>query len=85
MTKKSKPTRDAVEILRRRFYAGRPNRLKKLEEARANEEIALAQRQVSLNLSLPSSSVPLHRSSAALKTPITKAIRWQCCEGSAAR
>jgi len=50
-----------VEILDRRFYAGRPSRLKKLEEARANEEIALAQRQVSLNLGLPSSSVPLHR------------------------
>ncbi|MGI8746185.1 MAG: transcriptional regulator [Bryobacteraceae bacterium] len=29
-----------MEILHRRFYAGRPGRLKKLEEARANEEIA---------------------------------------------
>lgn len=35
-----KPASDAVEILHRRFYAGRPGRLKKLEEARANEEIA---------------------------------------------
>jgi hypothetical protein len=40
MAKRSKPTSDAVEILHRRFYAGRPSRLKKLEEARSNEEIA---------------------------------------------
>jgi ribosome-binding protein aMBF1 (putative translation factor) len=40
MAKRSKPTSDAVEILHRRFYAGRPSRLKKLEETRANEEIA---------------------------------------------
>lgn len=31
---------DALEILHRRFYSGRPGRLKRLEEARANEEIA---------------------------------------------
>ena len=35
-----KPTSDAVEILHRRFYKGKPARLKNLEEARANEEIA---------------------------------------------
>ena len=35
-----KPTSDAVEILHRRFYEGKPARLKNLEEARANEEIA---------------------------------------------
>jgi DNA-binding XRE family transcriptional regulator len=35
-----KPTSDAVEILHRRFYEGRPARLKNLAEARANEEIA---------------------------------------------
>jgi DNA-binding XRE family transcriptional regulator len=40
MAKRSKPASDAVEILHRRFYAGRPGRLKKLEEARSNEEIA---------------------------------------------
>jgi ribosome-binding protein aMBF1 (putative translation factor) len=40
MAKRSKSTSDAVEILHRRFYADRPSRLKKLEEARANEEIA---------------------------------------------
>ena len=35
-----KSTSDAMEILHRRFYEGRPARLKNLEEARANEEIA---------------------------------------------
>ena len=35
-----KPTSDAVEILHRRSYEGQPARLKNLEEARANEEIA---------------------------------------------
>src|SRR5215467_10667746 len=38
--KRSKPTTDALEVLRRRFYEGKPGRLKNLEEARANEEIA---------------------------------------------
>ena len=40
MPKRSKPTTDAVEILHRRLYAGKPKRLKSLEEARANQEIA---------------------------------------------
>ena len=40
MAKRTKPAIDAVEILHRRFYAGKPARLKNLEEARANEEIA---------------------------------------------
>lgn len=40
MASRRKPTRDALEILHRRYYAGKPDRLKKLEEARANEEIA---------------------------------------------
>jgi DNA-binding XRE family transcriptional regulator len=39
MMKRSKPTSDGLEILHRRYYQGRPNRLRKLEEARANEEI----------------------------------------------
>jgi DNA-binding XRE family transcriptional regulator len=33
-------TTDAVEILRREFYEGQPERLAALEEARENEEIA---------------------------------------------
>jgi DNA-binding XRE family transcriptional regulator len=40
MTKKRKPTTDAVEILHRRYYEGRPERLAALEEERANDEIA---------------------------------------------
>ena len=35
-----KTTTDALEILHRRFYQGKPARLKALEKVRANEEIA---------------------------------------------
>ena len=40
MAKALKPPSDAVEILHRRIYEGKPTRLKNLERARANEEIA---------------------------------------------
>ena len=40
MARRPKPAIDAVEILHRRFYEGKPTRLRGLEEARANEEIA---------------------------------------------
>jgi DNA-binding XRE family transcriptional regulator len=40
MAKPRTPTTDAVEILHRRYYEGRPERLAALEEARANAEIA---------------------------------------------
>jgi DNA-binding XRE family transcriptional regulator len=40
MAKRTKPVTDAVHILHRRFYEGKPARLKSLEEARANEKIA---------------------------------------------
>jgi ribosome-binding protein aMBF1 (putative translation factor) len=40
MARKRKPTTDAVEILHRRFYAGRPQRIAEVEEARANDDIA---------------------------------------------
>ena len=40
MAKKRKPTKDAVEILHRRLYEGKPKRLADLEEARANDEVA---------------------------------------------
>ena len=33
-------TTDAVEILHRRFYAGRSRRIAELEEARANDDVA---------------------------------------------
>lgn len=38
--KTSKRVSDAVDILYRRTYQGKPARLKDLEEARANEEVA---------------------------------------------
>src|SRR5919204_1541228 len=37
---KRKPTSDAVEILHRRYYHGRPQRLADLEAARANDHVA---------------------------------------------
>lgn len=40
MTKKPKSTTDAVEIIHRRYFANKPEQLRELEEARANEEIA---------------------------------------------
>jgi len=40
MAKMTKSASDAVEVLHRRFYEGKPSRLKNLEEARANEDIA---------------------------------------------
>ena len=40
MATKRKPTTDAVEILHRQFFEGKADRLKYLEEARANDEIA---------------------------------------------
>jgi len=40
MAKEKKPTTDAVNILHRRFYEGKPARLASLEEERANADIA---------------------------------------------
>jgi DNA-binding XRE family transcriptional regulator len=40
MAAKRKPTRDGIEILHRRFYEGRPERIAELEEARATAAIA---------------------------------------------
>ncbi len=40
MARKKKRVTDAVENLHRRYYEGRPERLKALEEARAEDEVA---------------------------------------------
>src|SRR5438445_10860611 len=40
MRKKRKPTTDAIEILHRRYFEGKPEMLAALEEARANDEVA---------------------------------------------
>jgi DNA-binding XRE family transcriptional regulator len=37
---KRKPTSDAAKIIHRRFFAGQPERLAELEEARANDAVA---------------------------------------------
>jgi DNA-binding XRE family transcriptional regulator len=40
MPKAKRPTTDAVEILHRRYYQGKPERLAALEKARANDSVA---------------------------------------------
>ena len=40
MPKKKKTTSDAVEILHRRYYQGKPGRISQLEEARNEDELA---------------------------------------------
>ena len=40
MPNKRNPTSDAVQILRRRYYAGKPDRVAELEEARAEDKLA---------------------------------------------
>ena len=40
MIKKTGTTTDAVEIIQRRYFEGKPEQLKILEEARADDEIA---------------------------------------------
>ncbi len=38
--KKRRPTTDAVEILHRRYYEGKPERLANLEKARVNDQVS---------------------------------------------
>lgn len=40
MTRKRKPATDAIEIMHRRYFEGKPERLQELEEERANAEVA---------------------------------------------
>ena len=40
MARKRKPTTDAVDILHRRYFEGKPQRLAELEEERAYAEVA---------------------------------------------
>ena len=40
MTIKKKSTSDAVEILHRRYYHGKPERMASLQEARAEDEVS---------------------------------------------
>lgn len=41
-----KPTIDALEIIKRRFYDGQPERIAELEEARANDAVARTIREL---------------------------------------
>jgi hypothetical protein len=38
--KRAKSTTDALEIIHRRYYAGRPRRMRGLSEAMANDDVA---------------------------------------------
>ena len=40
MPKKRPPASDAIEIMHRRYYEGKPERIAALEEARADDEVA---------------------------------------------
>jgi ribosome-binding protein aMBF1 (putative translation factor) len=40
MNKKAARTKDGIAILHKRFYAGKPNRLAALDEARAADDVA---------------------------------------------
>jgi ribosome-binding protein aMBF1 (putative translation factor) len=57
MPKRTKSVTDAVEILHRRFYAGKAARLKSLEEARANEDIARKIRELRTTAGLTQSQL----------------------------
>jgi DNA-binding XRE family transcriptional regulator len=37
---RSRTTTDALEIIHRRYYAGKPDRIRELEEAAANDDVA---------------------------------------------
>jgi hypothetical protein len=82
LKRKRRATTDAVEILDRRYYKGKPKRLAGLEDGRANDHVArkivalrteggLSQRQLA-RLVVPTASVI-----AVLKTPTTKGTPWR--------
>ena len=90
MAKTLQPATDALEILHRRFYEGKPTRLKNLEEGRANEEIArkihelrtvanLTQTQLARLVNTTASVICRLEDGAYEATP------WPCCAGSRAR
>ena len=86
MAKRAAPTTDAVEILHRRYYAGKPKRIAKLEEARANEDIArkidelrakagLTQKELARLVGTTASVI------CRLEDPTTRGTRWPCFDG----
>ena len=86
MAQRTKPAGDALEVLHRRYYAGKATRLKNLEEARANEEIARKVREARTSASLTQAQLAKLIGTTAsvicrLEDATTKATRWQCCAG----
>jgi DNA-binding XRE family transcriptional regulator len=52
MRESKKSQTDAIDILHRRFYEGKPSRMESLEETRANEEVARSIRTLRTNAGL---------------------------------
>lgn len=52
MAKKPKATTDAVDILHRRYYAGKPDRLARLEQARVDDTVARKIRELRIKAGL---------------------------------
>ena len=59
MAKNTKPVTNALEILYGRFYEGMPAKIRDLEDARANEEIARNVRQLKTAVDLIQSRLAL--------------------------
>ena len=88
MAKAKKPTTtDAVEILHRRYFAGKPEMLRLLEENVAmlplhGRSTSCAQLRGCRSAPLPNWLGQRHRSSADWRMPTMKVIPWQCSDGS---
>ena len=86
MPKKPTVTTDAVEILYQRLYEGKPERIKGLEDARANDEIARTIFELRTQAGLTSPTARLvgttPRSSAVSKTRTTRVTPSRCCVAS---
>jgi DNA-binding XRE family transcriptional regulator len=85
--KKRRPTSDAVEVLHRRYYEGKPEQLANLEKARADDHVArkinalrteagLTQRQLAKLVGTTASVI------CRLENADYGAILWLCSTGS---
>ena len=89
-TTKSGTTTDAVEIIHRRYFEGKPERLKILEEARADDEIARKIFELRTKVGLTQSQLGKLIGTTAsvicrLEDPTMRATRWRCCGESRRR
>ena len=82
MAKNKKSTSDAVDILHRRYYEGKPKRIAQLEEARANDEVARKIQDLRTKAGLSQRELaklgPPLRSYADSRMRITKGILLRC-------